>query len=66
MQSSVSNPAWGDQSSGRLGYDGAGRMITKRYLDATAPDTGYTATAALVGFTTAYDHGSNKRYERHI
>ena len=62
----MSNPAWGDQSSGRLGYDGAGRMITKRYLDATAPDTGYTATTALVGFTTAYDHGSNKRYERHI
>ena len=66
VQSSVSNPVWGDRSSDRLGYDGAGRMITKRYLDATAPDTGYTSTASLVGFTTAYDHGSNKRYERHL
>jgi len=66
VQSSVSNPAWGDRSSDRLGYDGAGRLITKRYLDATASASGYSATAALVGFTTAYDHGSNKRYERHL
>lgn len=32
---SSANPAWGDVSSDRLGYDGAGRMITKRYLDPT-------------------------------
>ena len=25
-------PSWGDQSSDRLGYDGAARPITKRYL----------------------------------
>ena len=66
VQSSVANPAWGDQSADRLGYDGAGRTITKRYLDATASDTGYSNTSALVGFTTAYDHASNKQYEREL
>ena len=68
VQSSVSNPAWGDQSSDRLGYDGAGRMITKRYLDAThtSPPYGYDDPEALVGFATAYDHASNNRYERHL
>ena len=32
VQSGVSNPSWGDPSSDRLGYDGSGRPITKRYL----------------------------------
>src|SRR5882724_8345197 len=31
VQESLPNPSWGDQSSTRLGYDGAGRPITKRY-----------------------------------
>src|ERR1700731_3190266 len=31
VQATVPNPAWGNQSSDRLGYDGAGRPITKRY-----------------------------------
>ena len=66
VQSSVSNPAWGDRSSDRLGFDGAGRMIAKRYLGATVSVSGYSATAVLVGFTSAYDHASNKRYERHL
>jgi len=66
VQTSVSNPAWGDQSSDRLGYDGAGRTITKRYLDATASASGYSDTEALVGFTTRFDHASNKDYERHL
>jgi len=31
------NPAWGTRSSDRVGYDGAGRTIAKRYLpDAAA------------------------------
>ena len=36
VQNGVANPAWGDASSDRLGYDGAGRMIAKRFLDAGA------------------------------
>ena len=69
LQADVANPAWGDQDSDRLGYDGAGRMITKRYLNATASATGYTGgdgTKAKAGFTTTYDHASNKLYERHV
>jgi hypothetical protein len=31
VQSDVPNPAWGDPCSDRLGYDGAGRLIGKRY-----------------------------------
>jgi len=62
----VPNPDWGDRSSDRLGYDGAGRMITKRYFDATASSSGYTNTSAVVGFTTAFDLSSNKLYERHL
>jgi len=66
--SSVPNPAWGSQATGdRLGYDGAGRMITKRYLDyGLDGSNGYSDTEAEVGFTTAYDLSSNKRYERHL
>jgi len=66
VQEDLANPAWGNQSSDRLGYDGAGRMITKRYLNATASSGGYSSTTSLVGFTTAFDMGSNKDYERHL
>lgn len=60
-------PEWGNASSDRLGYDGAGRMITKRYLHpALDPNGHYADTAAVVGFTTAYDLASNKVYERHL
>ena len=30
VRAGVLNRGWGDQSSDRLGYDGSGRMITKR------------------------------------
>ena len=41
------NPAWGDVSSDRLGYDGAGRAITKRYLAGGINDAdGYTNPTA--------------------
>ncbi|OQB84023.1 MAG: tRNA nuclease WapA precursor [Planctomycetes bacterium ADurb.Bin126] len=66
VQDGVASPAWGDQSSDRLGYDGAGRMIVKRFLDATAGAGGYSSTTALLGFTTAFDKASNKLYERHL
>src|SRR5271156_3518585 len=64
----VANPAWGDQSSDRLGYDGAGRAITKRYLaGGINGDTfAYNNTSAVVGFTTEYDLSSNKFYERDL
>jgi len=66
----VPNPGWGGRADDRLGYDGSGRMITKRYLDATATSSGYTdgatPTEAFVGFTTAFDRSSNKLYERHL
>ena len=64
VQEGVAAIAWGTQSSDRLGYDGAGRMVAKRFLDATADDSGYSDTTALVGFTTQFDMGSNKVYER--
>jgi len=32
VQPGTPNPAWGDDSTDRLGYDGAGRMIAKRHL----------------------------------
>jgi hypothetical protein len=66
VQSGVPNPAWGTQGSDRLGYDGAGRMITKRYLTGgiNGSTYAYNNTSALVGQTTAYDHGGNKFYER--
>jgi RHS repeat-associated protein len=68
VQPSVTNPAWGSQSSDRLGYDGAGRPITKRYLaGGINGSTGaYNNPAAVVGFTTEYDLSSNKFYERHL
>jgi RHS repeat-associated protein len=68
VQATVPLPAWGDISSDRLGYDGAGRMITKRYLTGGINgDTGaYTSSTALVGYTTSYDRAGNKLYERHL
>jgi hypothetical protein len=61
-------PVWGDQSSDRLGYDGASRMITKRYLaGGINPITfGYLNTSSVVGFTTSFDRSSNKFFERHL
>ena len=60
------NPAWGDNSTDRLGYDGSGRMITKRYLTGGINSTtfAYNNSTALVGNTTAYDRAGNKFYER--
>jgi RHS repeat-associated protein len=63
------NPAWGDQSSDRLGYDGAGRAIGKRYLagglnSGTPP--AYSNATAVVGFTTAFDRAGDKLFERHL
>jgi len=57
VQVGVPNPAWGDKTTDRLGYDGSGRLIAKRFL-------GSGSTTSLVGFTTAYDPSSNKLYER--
>jgi RHS repeat-associated protein len=68
VQPAVANPAWGNQSSDRLGYDGASRPITKRYLaGGINGSTGaYNNSSAVVGFTTEYDPSSNKYYERHL
>jgi RHS repeat-associated protein len=62
----VPNPDWGDQSSDRLGYDGAGRPITKRYLAGgiNGFTFGYNNPTSVVGFTTEYDLASNKFFER--
>jgi len=65
----VANPDWGTQADAdRLGYDGAGRTITKRYVNSTLNGTtkAYNNATAVVGFTAAYDLASNKRYERHL
>jgi len=63
---STPNPSWGDDSSDCLGYDGAGRTITKRYVSSTLSSGAYSDATSTVGFTTAYDLASNKRYERHL
>jgi len=63
------NPAWGDQASDRLGYDGSGRTIAKRYLAGglnTGTPPGYSNATPVVGFTTALDRAGNKLYERHL
>ncbi len=67
-QEGLASPTWGNQSSDRLGYDGAGRMITKRFLaDGINGGThAYNNTTALVGQTTAFDLASNKLYEREL
>lgn len=57
VQSTMPNPAWGDATTDRLGYDGSGRLIAKRFLPSGS-------TTALVGFTTSYDPSSNKLFER--
>jgi|GEM_PF-1438487 len=60
------SPPWGDNTTDRLGYDGSGQMITKRYLTGGINSTtfAYNNTTALVGNTTAYDRAGNKFYER--
>ncbi len=61
-------PPWVDRSSDRLGYDGAGRMTTKRYLDDGINSTShaYNDPESVVGFTAAFDRAGNKFYERHL
>ncbi len=59
-------PTWGGQSSDRLGYDGAGRLICKRYVSSTLSGGGYADPTAIVGFTTEYDLASNKLFEREL
>jgi RHS repeat-associated protein len=54
----VPNPPWGSITTDRLGYDGAGRMIAKRYK------TSASGHPTLVGFTTAFDRAGSKFYER--
>ncbi|QNN23312.1 hypothetical protein HED60_13850 [Planctomycetales bacterium ZRK34] len=67
VQESVPNPAWGSAGSDRLGYDGAGRMIAKRFLAGGIDGSGaYNDTTPVVGFTTAFDKSSNKFYEREL
>ena len=53
IQPGVSDLAWGDQSSDRLGYDGSGRPATKRYLAGGINGTthAYNDASAIVGFT---------------
>lgn len=50
-------PSWGDKTTDRLGYDGSGRMIAKRFLPSAS-------TTSLLGFTTLFDPSSNKFFER--
>ena len=68
MPGGVPLPGWGGVSSDRLGYDGAGRMITKRYLTGGINETtkAYNNTTSLVGATTSFDRAGNKFFERHL
>ncbi len=63
VQAGLPTPGWGNQSSDRLGYDGSGRIIAKRYLGGD-DDSDDDDTTAVVGFTTEYDRASNKFFER--
>jgi RHS repeat-associated protein len=68
VQAAVPLPAWGSISTDQLGYDGEGRMITKRYMTGgiSGVTHGYANTTARVGYTTSFDRASNKLYERHL
>jgi len=68
VQAGLPNPAWGNISSDRLGYDGAGRMIAKRYLAGGINGTthAYNTPTSVAGFTTYYDYAGNKLYERQL
>ena len=68
VQPTVGNPSWGDQSSDRLGYDGAGRSITKRFLAGgiNGSTHAYNDPTAIIGITASYDKASNKLYEREL
>jgi hypothetical protein len=55
IQSGLPTPGWGSIATDQLGYDGAGRMIGKRFIN---------GTNVTVGFTSAYDMSSNKLFER--
>ncbi len=64
LQGGGTLPAW--NSGDYLGYDGGGRMITKRYVSSALNESGgyVTPVTAIVGWTTAYDLASNKLFER--
>lgn len=68
VQSEVLKPARDNSSSNRLGYDGSGRAIAKRYLSGGihSGTRAYNDTAPIVGFTTKYDHSGNKMFEREL
>jgi RHS repeat-associated protein len=55
IQSGLPTPGWGSIATDQLGYDGAGRMIGKRF---------FNGSNVIVGFTSAYDMSSNKYFER--
>jgi RHS repeat-associated protein len=58
VQAGQPTPPWGGNATDRLGYDGSGRLIAKRFIPSSD-------TAGLpVSFTTAYDPSSNKLFER--
>jgi len=65
IQAGLPTPPWGNATTDQLGYDGAGRVTTKRYLLPSGGGSPGPATL-VVGFTTAYDRSSNKLFERHL
>jgi hypothetical protein len=58
----------GTPSDDRLGYDGSGRMIAKRYLAGGINEStyAYNNTTPVVATTTAFDPADNKFYEREL
>jgi RHS repeat-associated protein len=65
IQAGLPTPPWGSATTDQLGFDGVGRVITKRYLLPSGGGSPGPATL-VVGFTTAYDRSSNKLFERHL
>jgi RHS repeat-associated protein len=66
VQAGLPTPPWGSATTDQLGYDGSGRVITKRYLLPTSGGGSPGPATLVVGFTTAYDRSSNKLFERHL
>jgi RHS repeat-associated protein len=67
VQEDVALPAWGTSTSDRLGYDGAGRMIAKRFIPSELDESGgYADTTPVVAFTTRFDKSGNKFFERQL
>ncbi len=55
IQAGQTTPGWGNITTDQLGYDGAARLIGKRF---------FSGSNVVVGYTAAYDKSSDKLFDR--